>query len=291
MLTDLRGRLNNIRLPKYKPLAPLLECVINSIQAIDPIAIANGRIDIHVRRAAQQPRLELDNTTLPRVTGFAVTDNGAGFNRENFKSFETSDSTYKRKIGGKGIGRLLWLKAFREAQVSSLYREDGKVWHRSFAFRPTEVGVENHELVEIPDCNLSLQTTVELFEIVHPYEEHCPQSARLIAERLIEHLLVIFLRPGGPDIFVHDENEETHIDVNRLYAEQFSQGVAQVPLLIGGCKFVCHLARMYSAVETRHRFFLCAHQRDVNAENLQPHIPDLIRRLADEQGEFVYLPT
>jgi len=289
MLTDLPGRLNNIRLPHHKSLAPLFECVINSLQAIEPGGTQNGRIDIHLRRSPRQSSLNLEAGQLPRVTGFGISDNGSGFDSGNFRSFETSDSTYKRKIGGKGIGRLLWLKAFREAVVTSVYRESGKIWQRSFAFRPTEAGIEDHKLVELKDDKLPLQTTVELVGIADPYEEHCPQSASLVAERLIEHLLVIFLKPGGPRLYVHDEEAEEHIDVKKLYDEQFSQGVAQTPLEVGGSAFMCHLARMYSAEEKRHRFFLCAHQRDVSAENLQPHIPDLIRRLEDAAGEFVLL--
>src|ERR1043166_9415306 len=120
MLTDLPGRLGNLRLPHSKPLAPLFECVINSIQAIESGNSTNGRIDLHLRRAPRQATLD-NSTALARVTGFAVTDNGTGFNSKHYESFETSDSTYKKQIGGKGIGRLLWLKAFREAQINSVF--------------------------------------------------------------------------------------------------------------------------------------------------------------------------
>lgn len=289
MLTDLPGRLGNIRLPYSKPLAPLFECVMNSIHSIELGRTAAGRIDIHVRRVPRQGTLAPVVDGLQRVSGFAVTDNGAGFHTDNYRSFETSDSTYKRTIGGKGIGRLLWLKAFREAQVNSVYVEGGKTWRRSFAFRPTSSGIEDHEQVELLAQSAPLQTTVELFDIAEAYGEHCPQSASLVAERLIEHLLVIFLQPGGPALFVHDEEDETHIDVKELYVDQFSEGVAQVPLTVGDLSFTCHLARLYAAEEKRHRFFLCAHKRDVLAENLQSHIPDLIRRLEDDRGQFVLL--
>ena len=40
-----------------------------------------------------------------------------------FKSFLESDSTYKAKIGGKGVGRFSWLKAFEEVEIQSVYKE------------------------------------------------------------------------------------------------------------------------------------------------------------------------
>ena len=55
------------------------------------------------------------------ITGFVIQDNGIGFTDEHFRSFQTSDTTYKAKTGGKGIGRLLWLKAFSKAEVESTF--------------------------------------------------------------------------------------------------------------------------------------------------------------------------
>ena len=47
-----------------------------------------------------------------------------------------SDSTYKAKIGGKGVGRFSWLKAFEEVEIQSVYKEyDDKFVQRSFCFR------------------------------------------------------------------------------------------------------------------------------------------------------------
>ena len=289
MFTDLPGRLGNIRLPRSKPLAPLFETVINSIQSINLAGVTGGRIDVRLIRAQRQSAMDLAGATLPRVSGFSVSDNGIGFDSINFKSFETSDSTYKRKIGGKGIGRLLWLKAFGEARITSVYCEGGKTFRRSFAFRPTAAAIENHELTEVESGEFPILTKVELVNFAESYEELCPKTATLVAERLIEHLLVIFLQPGGADLYVHDEQAGEDVDVKRLYRHQFSQSVAQIPLEVARFHFTCHLARMYASEEKRHRFFLCAHQRDVSAENLQPHIPDMIRRLEDERGQFVLL--
>jgi hypothetical protein len=51
-----------------------------------------------------------DDQPAGRVVGFDVEYNGVGFTDDNFKSFRTPDSRWKETRGGKGIGRLGWLK-------------------------------------------------------------------------------------------------------------------------------------------------------------------------------------
>lgn len=47
-----------------------------------------------------------------------------------------SDSTYKAKIGGKGVGRFPWLKAFEKVEIQSVYKEyNDKFLQWSFCFR------------------------------------------------------------------------------------------------------------------------------------------------------------
>ncbi|MEN8216991.1 MAG: hypothetical protein ABFS56_11600 [Pseudomonadota bacterium] len=50
---------------------------------------------------------------------------------QTHKSFQTSDSSFKRAKGAKGIGRFVWLKAFKNIEVESQFQENG----RYFALR------------------------------------------------------------------------------------------------------------------------------------------------------------
>ncbi|WP_156665601.1 hypothetical protein [Rhodococcus phenolicus] len=78
-------------------------------------------------------------TALEPIIGFVVTDNGVGFTAENMKSFETLDSDYKSADGCRGVGRLLWLKAFSKVVVKSTYKgEDGTLQGRHFGSRSIE---------------------------------------------------------------------------------------------------------------------------------------------------------
>ena len=136
--TNLRGRVRNVSLPS-NGLMPLFEAVSNSIHAIEEAGRApdEGRIKIEIRRSAPRLLLDPDHREIPGdIEGFTVTDNGIGFNEANFKSFRTLDSEHKVAKGGRGVGRLLWLKAFESVSVESVFKdEDGKVQAPDIHFR------------------------------------------------------------------------------------------------------------------------------------------------------------
>ena len=119
MNTDVAGRVKNVQLPAGKPLLPLFEAIINSIQAIEDTKENAGRIDIEVVR---DPGLLDDaaDRSLAEITGFIVKDNGIGFDEQNYTAFTTSDTTYKAKRGGKGIGRFMWLAAFDTVDIDTV---------------------------------------------------------------------------------------------------------------------------------------------------------------------------
>src|SRR5205823_2366037 len=112
LLLNLKGRVDNMSLAASTPLSPLFEAIVNSIQAVEPRGKA-GQIDVYVERDDTNPSLrglDAKSIALDPVRTFRVVDDGLGFTEENMVSFETSDSRHKADIGGKGVGRLLWLK-------------------------------------------------------------------------------------------------------------------------------------------------------------------------------------
>jgi hypothetical protein len=123
MLVNLRGRVNNIKLSHHQGLHALFEGIINSIHAIEEQGGA-GAIDVYIRRELSQAALDLGDFSTEPIASFQVADTGAGFTDENYESFETSDTMYKASQGGKGIGRLLWLKAFDGAEITSTFSEN-----------------------------------------------------------------------------------------------------------------------------------------------------------------------
>jgi hypothetical protein len=144
MQTNLAGRLRNTPLPFTGGLLPLFEAVVNSIHGIEEAGISGdgGAITVEILRKPKQRQLELERTekkkgpgALEDIIGFKVTDNGIGFTDSNLESFETLDSDYKAAKGGRGVGRLFWLKAFGSVHVVSVYKAStGRPKRRVFDF-------------------------------------------------------------------------------------------------------------------------------------------------------------
>lgn len=64
-----------------------------------------------------------------------VEDNGVGLNDKNWDAFTTTDTDNKIQIGGKGVGRLMWLDCFETISVSSTYAdEDGEPRNENSSF-------------------------------------------------------------------------------------------------------------------------------------------------------------
>ncbi len=147
MNINLAGRIQNTHLPYQSALFPLLEAIINAIHAIEELGTHHGRIDIYLER--DETQLSFEETPIAPIMNIVIEDNGIGFTADNLKSFQTSDSSFKRAKGAKGIGRFLWLKAFKNIQIESQFQEQGHYFARRFDFVLSENGIENMQLKEI----------------------------------------------------------------------------------------------------------------------------------------------
>lgn len=289
MKVDLSGRVENLDLPKTKPLLPLLEAVSNSIHAIEDAGIENGKISIRIiRDTAGSLALDEDAKGLIEITGFEITDNGNGFEDENFASFETCDSRHKASRGAKGIGRLLWLKAFTDIRIESHYQTfDGHKRTRTFDFALPE-GVCNPE--DRPRESATMQTTVHLEGFRKEYSDPCPKKAGTIADRLINHLVLNFLNPKVPQIEIVDDLENAPISLNSRFKEYFAEYGEEQPFQFEGHAFTLHHLRIFTPEPSHHRIQLGAAFREVRDFQLRKQAGGLGSKLVDDDGrQFVYL--
>lgn len=205
---NIRGQLNNIRLAESKALWPLFEAVVNSIQAIeDSPNKNNGKIYILAQREMNYyEKLLSDKEVLEKFESFTITDNGIGLDEENYNSFNTAYSILKAKKGCKGIGRFLWLKAFKEVDIQSNYFEENSFYTRSFKFSPDGIIPEDNVTVS---NNHQLSTTITLKDFLPPYKQSCPVELDVIAKKLIEHCLLFFVSDTCPQIILSDGITET----------------------------------------------------------------------------------
>ena len=52
-----------------------------------------------------------------------VEDDGVGLDKKNLEAFITTDTDNKIQIGGKGVGRLMWLDCCQHIRVDSVYMD------------------------------------------------------------------------------------------------------------------------------------------------------------------------
>jgi hypothetical protein len=63
---------------------------------------------------------EIDGNESPKkLDSISITDNGKGFNDENFNSFSKYRTGFKKDIGGKGVGRFVFLKVYENVKFRS----------------------------------------------------------------------------------------------------------------------------------------------------------------------------
>jgi hypothetical protein len=186
---SLSGQVRQTHLPKWKPLLPLFEAVMNSFQAIQEQNPSNPLITVNLHR---EPELELG--TPGRIQAFTVVDNGIGFTDENMDSFNTAFSEYKHNQGGKGLGRFLWLKAFTHVDIDSTFieRPARDLIRRQFTFDEQY----DPDTVEVSVSDKAAPgTTLSLIGFREPYRSEAPIDLDHIARRMCEHFILILMQP------------------------------------------------------------------------------------------------
>lgn len=293
MESYLQGRLRNTPLPLGHGLLPLFEAVVNSIHSIDERSSStgsSGKIEIDVLRSPQSS-LALDNARLKRgappledILGFKITDNGVGFTDANMDSFRTLDTDYKARLGCRGVGRLLWLKAFSRAKVVSHFLGGNQEMQcRSFTFT-SDRGVieESGGLAEATP-----KTYVELDGFAKAYRDRSPKSGRTIAQSLLEHCLWYFVRPGGaPEISITDEGEVIRLD--DVYEEYMFASATKQNISIKEVAFELTHIKLKASAAKQHSIAWCAAGRLVQEESISGKIPGLYGKLHDGSEDFVY---
>ncbi len=286
MKTDVAGRVRNTSLAASKPLLPLYEAVVNSIQAIEDANEKQGNIKISVLRDRKH-LFEGQAPELGDITGFEITDNGIGFNEDNYRAFETADTTYKAGRGGKGVGRFLWLVAFECVQVASHTKHGRKMQLRRFTFVPEGDGVKDMTVVDAQRPGRS--TTVRLTGFRAKYQQQCPKRLDTIGTHLIEHCLEFFIRADCPAIVLEDSSTEERLDLNERFEQEMASLSKRDRVCVEGQQFEVLHVRLRSSHFTEHLIHFCANSRVVKSEKLLGRLPNLARRLQDEEGrDFVY---
>lgn len=290
IIVNVAGQVGQIKLSPTKALWPLFETVINSIQSLEDSNVSEKRIIIDALRP-EHIQLNTDGQgnmveEPAHFEAFVVTDNGNGFNSDNYNSFLEAYSQLKVKKGCKGIGRFLWLKAFNSVTINSTYFEGG-YWHlREFNFTLTGVTPEQNDKI-LENTEKVQQTIVSLKGFKSPYHDSVAYSLESLAKKLIEHCLPYFITGKCPSIILQDNRGES-FNLNNYYEKTYKDSLHHDPMELNGRNYTLYHMLLAEGAD-KHELHLCANNREVKSFVLSNYIPDMKKKLVSGEESYYYV--
>ena len=203
---NIRRAVENIR-AGTNVYTPLVEVLVNAIQAIEATGRPDGVVTIQIDRSHQS---SLD-AHKPEIVGFTIIDNGEGFTDENREAFDTLYTERKLVEGGKGFGRFTCLKYFNDVVIESDFRDKGAFKRREFRMGHDTDIIVNERLSAggAPDT----RTAVRLVSLKAQMPE---RSAASLARTLVEKLLPYFVSENRtcPRITLQESDGSSPIVLN-----------------------------------------------------------------------------
>jgi Histidine kinase-, DNA gyrase B-, and HSP90-like ATPase len=265
--------------------SPIVEVVINAIQAIKASSNPRGKITIRVHRSDQ---VEMDGTR-SEVRSFDIEDNGIGFTQENRESFDTLYSDFKTAEGGKGFGRFVCLKYFESVQVDSVYADGKTLKQRQFSMGKGTDIITNEKVSDTSRSQTG--TTVHLKELRDG--RSIDKKLGTIARNLAERLLPNFLAKDSvcPEIVLIEGDGSESIRLNDWFSNELSSVIKEVAVdrgqfslqsVSGEETFIIRVFKLYFPENRRSRISLVAHRREVSGSPLHNYVPEFVDDFYDK---------
>lgn len=271
---NIKRAVENIR-ASTTAYTPVLETIVNAIQAIESTGRSDGRISVRVRRSDQ---LETDGS-LPPIVGFEIEDNGVGFTDEHRHSFDTLYSDLKISQGGKGFGRFTCLKYFEDLHVVSIFYGAKGYQRRTFS-----MGKENELIVKE---KLSSIVAKDCGSVVHldilrrgSFEKKLSTLARTLVEKLLPYFITKDYKP--PEIILFEQDGTERIRLNDFTSE-LSWVIREIPVsnntfkltaTAGEQDFSVRVFKFLSPKNHKSMISLVAHKREVSSTAIHNYIPE-----------------
>ena len=256
---------------------PLVELVVNAIQAIDAKGIPNGLVEIEVLRNGQPDVLD----RLEDVDGFVVKDNGIGFTKSNRDAFDTLYTEQKIADGGKGFGRFTCLKYFDRVKVSSTFAEGDAFRDRAF-----RMGLDKDIIVDEKEGPSQAQATGAAVEISGIKSVRFPdKKLETISRVVVERLLPYFVDKERvcPRVVIRDANKPSDtVSLNDYLGKEHSQ-IVEMKVNEGAFSlsanedektFQVRVFKFFAPRTEKSKVSLVAHRREVTDNPLESYIPE-----------------
>jgi len=273
---NIKRAIENIR-SNTTVYTPVVEMIVNGIQAIDETGRKDGKVLVRAQRSIQA---ELDDN-LPEVIGFDIEDNGIGFTDAHRNSFDTLYTDLKITEGGKGFGRFTGLKYFEDMHVKSIYRDGDDFTLRSFSMGKEHEIIVREKIVAATDPDTGSTVTLANLKGGPGFDKKLSTIARNLVERLLPYFItqdyacpniVLCEWDGSGEIRLNDffNNELAvvirEIDVERNTFTLKAQG--------GDEEFLVRVFKLYSPRKQASRISLVAHKREVSGSAIHKYIPE-----------------
>lgn len=268
--------------------SPIVEVIVNAIEAIEDKKENQGKITVVVKRSKQQ---EVDGQ-LQEVEHFDIVDNGIGFTDKNRKSFDTLYSAHKIEKGGKGFGRFVCLKYFKDFKVDSVYEDNGKCKRRTFF-----MGKENDIIVKEEFMSSQCQETGSRISLLSAKSGKFPdKKLQTIAKNLVEKLLPYFISENYtcPKIIIAEEDDSYSIVLNDSVNNELSGIISEIKMTDNFFKLKAHrteqkfdvrIFKFYFPKNQKSKISLVAHNREVIDTALHNYIPEFYDEFYDKITE------
>jgi hypothetical protein len=275
---NIRRLVENIR-ANTNHYTPIVEIIVNAIQAIEEKNVKSGHI---VVQAVRDKQVEIDDS-LAAITGFMIMDNGVGFNRQHRDSFDTLYSDLKVDEGGKGFGRFVCLKYFKNLHIESVYEDSGNYYLRKFTMgKDSEIITE--EIDEICEEEES-RTLVHLEK--HTGSKPFEKKLATLGKNLVERLLPYFITEDYdcPEIILSESDGGDSIKLNDFIGNELANSIEEIPLEKSSFEiktaqskeqFHVKVFKIFSPSNLKSRISLVAHKREVSGAVLHRYVPEFI---------------
>lgn len=256
---------------------PVVEIIINALQAIDDTKREDGRVSIRVIRS-QQTELK---GALPEIIGFKIQDNGVGFTDNHRNSFDTLYTDCRITEGGKGFGRFICLKYFNDLKIKSVYRTTLGFKLRRFSMGKKQEIIVNEEISDTEQDDTGTVVTLSYLKSGPTFEK----KLTTVAKNIVERILPFFIADNYicPEIVLGENDYSQEIRLNDFVSNQVSAYIREFNLHQNTFKFMgkkgeeCFLVRVfkiYAPKSHKSRISLVAHKREVSGSTLHKYIPE-----------------
>lgn len=201
-----------------------------------------------------------------------VEDNGFGLDDTNWRAFTTTDTDNKIQIGGKGVGRLLWLDCFQDIIIKSVFKEADTFKERSFNF----VLSMNDQIQNEKVSNVSDKASTSFFVKFkglrdNGYKDKFPGRGNFIFQHLTSHFLPVFIGGRSPQVsvIVGDEERNYPAAINDIVFRTQKEihlktsEYGELKLTLMECDKVAS-----SDLKGSHFIHFIAHDRTVHSQNI-----------------------